>query len=195
MRKTLPALLCALALSASGGIAVAGIEGTDIVLNSVSKDGKVIMESSGGACHTWGAKSMTRADEDEEYYVMALLDFDPEEYEVDLISRAFMHDGYANFGMWDYDSVIDYFLPAGVYNICIHFTRISDRVPVIVYKENVVVDGDMEFTVSPSDADQLIVFEPKDPLGKPLSGEIRDRGWGRCRCGRRGFSRIYGRNV
>ena len=174
MRKTLPALLCALALSASGGIAVAGIEGTDIVLNSVSKDGKVIMESSGGACHTWGAKSMTRADEDEEYYVMALLDFDPEEYEVDLISRAFMHDGYANFGMWDYDSVIDYFLPAGVYNICIHFTRISDRVPVIVYKENVVVDGDMEFTVSPSDADQLIVFEPKDPLGKPLSGDIRE---------------------
>lgn len=112
-------------------------------------------------------------DEDEEYYVMAMLDFDPDEYEVNTISRAFCHGGYENYGLWDYDTVIDYFLPAGVYNFWINFIRKSDRAQFFVYKENVVIDGDMEFSASPSEADQLITFEPIGPDGKPLSGPVK----------------------
>lgn len=149
----------------------------DRVASSIQRNGQEVNADMKGILQVFDNRKEEREEEEEEVFsVLVNLDYDEAEYAPDMMSMA-MKPGYGSvfeIGMWDfeYPGTISFALPAGTYNLCLCFTNQKEACPVYVYKENVVVNGDVEIEASPSEADQCVVFDPRDPEGNILSTDI-----------------------
>lgn len=149
----------------------------DRVASSIQRNGQEVNADMKGILQVFDNRKEEREEEEEEVFsVLVNLDYDEAEYAPDMMSMA-MKPGYGSIfeiGMWDfeYPGTISFALPAGTYNLCLCFTNLKEDCPVYVYKENVVVNEDMEIEASPSEADQCVVFDPRDPEGNILSTDI-----------------------
>lgn len=171
-------LLCALFSACLLSATASAASTPEFVNNTLFKDGKMVMQTSETGCFRHAPALQPRADEGEEIWVYATLDYDTDEYEVNPYPLVYKpgEEGNFGFGMYDYMSGIDFYLPAGQYDVLFEFKRTSDRMIYYVFRhievtEDMLDDG-MEFSVSPLEADQLIEFNPIDPEGKALSSDV-----------------------
>lgn len=173
MRKTLLTALTGAALL-TGSLSAA--DAPEFISNTIWKDGKRVISTSIPGCYRLDKPVLSRADdEEEELWVVANLEFDDEEYDVNPFPLVYKpgQEGTYSYGYYDYDTAVDFYLPLGEFDMLFEFKAKNIGTPNrYVYRHIDVTEDGMEFTVSAAEADQLIEFEPLDPDGKALSTDV-----------------------
>lgn len=173
MRKSLlTALSCAALLTGS----LSAADAPEFINHTILKDGKTVVEASTPGRYRIDKPVTSRAgDEEEELWVIANLEFNADEYDANPFPTVYKpgEEGNFSFGYYDYDTAVDFYLPLGEFDVLFEFKGKSIDIPTrYVYRHINVTEDGMEFTVSASEADQLVEFDPRDPDGKALSTDV-----------------------
>ena len=151
MRKSLlTALSCAALLTGS----LSAADAPEFINHTILKDGKTVVEASTPGRYRIDKPVTSRAgDEEEELWVIANLEFNADEYDVNPFPTVYKpgEEGNFSFGYYDYDTAVDFYLPLGEFDVLFEFKGKSIDIPTrYVYRHINVTEDGMEFTVSAS---------------------------------------------